>query len=114
MTVNVMTLGGLAIAVGSLVDDAIIDVENVYRRLNQNTALPLSDQRPKQDVILDASNGTSSAMVFATVIIVLVFLPLMFLEGIEGRFFRPLGIAFGISIVASLLVALTVTPAMCR
>lgn len=113
-TINVMTLGGLAIAVGSLVDDAIIDVENVYRRLNQNAAKPKAEQRPRLDVILDASNEIRPAMVFATVIIVLVFLPLMFLEGIEGRFFRPLGIAFGISIIASLLVALTVTPAMCR
>ncbi|MEM7790363.1 MAG: efflux RND transporter permease subunit [Verrucomicrobiota bacterium] len=114
MTVNVMTLGGLAIAVGSLVDDAIIDVENVYRRLSQNARLPKDQQRPRLDVILDASNEIRPAMVFATIIIVLVFLPLMFLEGIEGRFFRPLGIAFGISIIASLFVALTVTPAMCR
>jgi Cu/Ag efflux pump CusA len=109
-----MTLGGLAIAVGSLVDDAIIDVENVFRRLNQNAARPETEQRPRLDVILDASNEIRPAMVFATVIIVLAFLPLMFLEGIEGRFFRPLGIAFGVSIIASLLVALTVTPAMCR
>ncbi|MEM1443053.1 MAG: efflux RND transporter permease subunit, partial [Verrucomicrobiota bacterium] len=114
MTINVMTLGGLAIAVGSLVDDAIIDVENVFRRLNQNAVKPESEQRPRIDVIFDASNEIRPAMVFATVIIVLAFLPLMFLEGIEGRFFRPLGIAFGVSIVASLLVALTVTPAMCR
>ncbi|MEM7698146.1 MAG: efflux RND transporter permease subunit [Verrucomicrobiota bacterium] len=114
MTINVMTLGGLAIAVGSLVDDAIIDVENVYRRLNQNAAKPESEQRPRLAVILDASNEIRPAMVFATTIIVLAFLPLMFLDGIEGRFFRPLGLAFGVSIVASLLVALTVTPAMCR
>lgn len=114
MTINVMTLGGLAIAVGSLVDDAIIDVENVFRRLNENAAKPSSKRRPRLDVILDASNEIRPAMVFATVIIVLAFLPLMFLEGIEGRFFRPLGIAFGVSILASLLVALTVTPAMCR
>ncbi len=114
MTINVMTLGGLAIAVGSLVDDAIIDVENVFRRLNQNAAKPEGEQRPRLDVILDASNEIRPAMVFATIIIVLAFLPLMFLEGIEGRFFRPLGIAFGVSIIASLLVALTVTPAMCR
>lgn len=114
MTINVMTLGGLAIAVGSLVDDAIIDVENVFRRLNENAARPPSERRPRLDIILDASNEIRPAMVFATVIIVLVFLPLMFLEGIEGRFFRPLGIAFGVSIIASLLVALTVTPAMCR
>lgn len=113
-TVNVMTLGGLAIAVGSLVDDAIIDVENVFRRLKQNAKKPESDRKPKLTVIFDASNEIRPAMVFATIIIALVFLPLMFLEGIEGRFFRPLGIAFVISIIASLLVALTVTPAMCR
>ena len=114
MTINVMTLGGLAIAVGSLVDDAIIDVENVFRRLNQNTARPENERRPRLNVILDASNEIRPAMVFATLIIVLVFLPLFFLQGIEGRFFRPLGIAFGVSILASLFVALTVTPAMCR
>jgi CzcA family heavy metal efflux pump len=113
-TINVMTLGGLAIAVGSLVDDAIIDVENVFRRLKQNSAKPESDQMPKLRVIFDASNEIRPAMVFATIIIALVFLPLMFLEGIEGRFFRPLGIAFVVSILASLIVALTVTPAMCR
>jgi len=114
MTINVMTLGGLAIAVGSLVDDAIIDVENVFRRLNQDAAKPESERQPRLKVILDASNEIRPAMVFATIIIVLAFLPLMFLEGIEGRFFRPLGIAFGVSIIASLIVALTVTPAMCR
>ena len=113
-TINVMTLGGLAIAVGSLVDDAIIDVENVFRRLNQNASRPEAERQPRLSVILNASNEIRPAMVFATIIIVLAFLPLMFLEGIEGRFFRPLGIAFGISIIASLLVALTVTPAMCR
>lgn len=113
-TINVMTLGGLAIAVGSLVDDAIIDVENVFRRLRQNSVKPESEQQPKVKIIFDASNEIRPAMVFATLIIVLVFVPLMFLDGIEGRFFRPLGIAFVVSILASLLVALTVTPAMCR
>jgi CzcA family heavy metal efflux pump len=113
-TINVMTLGGLAIAVGSLVDDAIIDVENVFRRLKQNAGLPLEERRTKLDIIFDASNEIRPAMVFATVIIGLVFVPLMFLEGIEGRFFRPLGIAFVVSLLASLVVALTVTPAMCR
>ncbi|MDE0888943.1 MAG: efflux RND transporter permease subunit [Phycisphaerales bacterium] len=113
-TINVMTLGGLAIAVGSLVDDAIIDVENVLRRMKQNAAKPEEERQPKLKVIFDASNEIRPAMVFATIIIALVFLPLMFLEGIEGRFFRPLGIAFVVSIVASLAVALTVTPAMCR
>ncbi|GJM26827.1 MAG: multidrug transporter AcrB [Phycisphaerae bacterium] len=114
MTVNVMTLGGFAIAVGSLVDDAIIDVENVFRRLRINAAKPEGDRQSKVSVIFEASNEIRPAMVFATVIIALVFVPLMFLEGIEGRFFRPLGIAFVVSIIASLVVALTVTPAMCR
>lgn len=114
MTINVMTLGGLAIAVGSLVDDAIIDVENVFRRLKQNANKPEAERKPQLEIIFAASNEIRPAMVFATIIIVLVFLPLMFLEGIEGRFFRPLGIAFGVSITASLFVALTVTPAMCR
>ena len=113
-TINVMTLGGLAIAVGSLVDDAIIDVENVFRRLRQNAGLDPGERRDKVQVIFDASNEIRPAMVFATLIIGLVFLPLMFLEGIEGRFFRPLGIAFVVSLLASLLVALTVTPALCR
>ncbi|MDF1836927.1 MAG: efflux RND transporter permease subunit [Planctomycetota bacterium] len=113
-SINVMTLGGLAIAVGSLVDDAIIDVENVFRRLKQNAGLPPAEQRSRLDVIFDASNEIRPAMVFATAIIVLVFLPLMFLDGIEGRFFRPLGIAFVMSLLASLLVALTVTPALCK
>jgi CzcA family heavy metal efflux pump len=114
MTVNAMTLGGLAIAIGSLVDDAIIDVENVFRRLRQNAQLPSEQQLPRTDVVFNASNEIRPAMVFATVIIVIVFLPLMFLEGIEGRFFRPLGVAFVISILASLVVALTVTPALCK
>ena len=113
-TINVMTLGGLAIAVGSLVDDAIIDVENVFRRLRQNALLPPGEQKTRLQVIFDASNEIRPAMVFATLIIGLVFVPLMFLEGIEGRFFRPLGIAFSVSLLASLLVALTVTPALCR
>ena len=113
-TINVMTLGGLAIAVGSLVDDAIIDVENVFRRLKQNASRPEGQRRTKLRVIFDASNEIRPAMVFATLIIVIVFVPLMFLSGIEGRFFRPLGIAFVVSLAASLIVALTVTPAMCR
>jgi HME family heavy-metal exporter len=111
---NVMTLGGLAVAIGVLVDDAIIDVENVFRRLKQNAARPEAERRPRRDVIFDASNEIRPAMVFATVIIVMVFIPLLFLQGLEGRFFRPLALTYMVSIGASLLVALTVTPAMCH
>lgn len=111
---NVMTLGGIAVAIGVLVDDAIIDVENVFRRLKQNRAKPEAERRDPTEVIFDASNEIRPAMVFATVIIVMVFVPLLFLQGLEGRFFRPLGLTYMISILASLLVALTVTPALCR
>lgn len=114
LTLNVMTLGGLAVAVGVLVDDAIIDVENVFRRLKENAARPEAEQRGKVEVIFDASNEIRPSMVFATLIIVIVFIPLLFLEGIEGRFFAPLGLTYIVSILASLVVALTVTPAMCK
>lgn len=111
---NVMTLGGLTVAIGVLVDDAIIDVENVFRRLRQNRALPEPDRRSTVDVIFHASNEIRPAMVFATVIIVMVFVPLLFLHGLEGRFFQPLALTYMVSILASLVVALTVVPAMCR
>lgn len=114
LSLNVMTLGGLAVAIGELVDDAIIDVENVFRRLRENAALPVDQRLPHTTVILNASNEIRSAVVFATVIIVIVFVPLLFLGGIEGRFFRPLGVAYITSILGSLLVALTVTPALCK
>ena len=113
LTVNVMTLGGLAVAIGELVDDAIIDVENVFRRLRENTLVPAEQRRSTLRVIFDASNEIRSSVVFATIIIVIVFVPLLFLQGMEGRFFRPLGIAYITSILASLVVALTVTPVMC-
>jgi len=113
LTINVMTLGGLAVAIGELVDDAIIDVENVFRRLRENSLLPADQQKSFLRLIYDASNEIRSSVVFATVIIVIVFVPLLFLQGMEGRFFRPLGIAYITSILASLIVALTVTPALC-
>ena len=113
-SINVMTLGGIAVAVGARVDDAIIDVENVFRRLKENEALPETARRGFIEVIFSASNEIRSAMVFATIIICMVFVPLLFLQGIEGRFFQPLGIAYIVSIMSSLVVALTVTPALCK
>lgn len=112
LTINTMTLGGMAIAIGDLVDDAIIDVENVYRRLRENAGLPEAERRPVLDVIYDASVEIRASVISATFIIIAAFLPLFFLNGMEGRLLQPLGIAFVVSLLASLLVALTVTPVL--
>lgn len=112
-TVNTMTLGGMAIAIGALVDDAVIDVENVFRRLRENSLLRPERRRAPFAVVLDASVEIRSSIVFATFIIALVFVPVFFLSGVEGRLLQPLGISFIVALIASLLVAVTVTPAMC-
>jgi len=111
--INTMTLGGMAIAIGALVDDAIIDVENVVRRLRLNHAKPEHERASAFQVVFDASVEVRSSIVFATAIILLVFSPIFALSGVEGRLLQPLGIAFCVGLAASLLTALTLTPAMC-
>jgi len=111
VTLNTMTLGGLAIAIGEVVDDAVIDVENIVRRLRENRHR--AQPRPAARVVLDASLEVRSAVVYATFIVMLVFVPVLTLPGIAGRFFAPLALAYILALVASLIIALTVTPALC-
>lgn len=113
LTINTMSLGGMAIAIGSLVDDAIVDVENVYKRLRANRLLPVEQQRPTLDVVFDASREVRMPILNSTLIIVVSFVPLFFLTGMEGRMLIPLGIAFIVALFASTVVALTLTPVLC-
>lgn len=113
LTVNTMSIGGMAIAIGSLVDDAIVDVENVFKKLRQNSTLPAAERRSKFSVIFHASREVRMPILNSTLIIVVSFLPLFFLSGLEGRMLAPLGISFIVSLFASTLVALTLTPVLC-
>jgi len=112
-TINTMSLGGMAIAIGSLVDDAIIDVENVYKHLRRNALLEKGKRKPFTRVIYEASTEIRPSILNATLIIIITFIPLFFLEGMEGRMLKPLGISFIVALTASLLVAITITPVLC-
>jgi CzcA family heavy metal efflux pump len=112
-TINTMSLGGMAIAIGSLVDDAIIDVENVYKRLRQNVGCKLEHREKPLKVIFEASTEIRSSIMNATLIIIIAFVPLFFLQGMEGRMLKPLGISFIVALFASLIVAITITPVLC-
>ena len=112
MSINTMTLGGMAIAIGVLVDDAIVYVENVFRRVRQNAARPAGERREYMDIVARASSEVRAPITIATFIVVIVFLPLFFLSGVEGRMLQPLGLAYVVSVLGSLLVAVTITPAL--
>jgi CzcA family heavy metal efflux pump len=114
MNINTMSLGGMCIAIGSLVDDAIIDVENVYKRLKQNRLKPESEQKSVFRIVFDASCEIRSSILNATFIIIVAFIPLFFLSGMEGRMLKPLGIAYIVSLFMSLIVAMTLTPLLCK
>ncbi|MBO7231115.1 MAG: efflux RND transporter permease subunit [Bacteroidaceae bacterium] len=114
MDINTMTLGGMCIAIGSLVDDAIIDVENVYKRLRENHALPKEERKSTLNIVFEASSEIRASIIHATLIIMVTFTPLFFLSGLEGRMLKPLGIAYLIALVMSLVVAMTVTPLLCK
>ena len=113
LSINTMSLGGMAIAIGSLVDDAIVDVENVWKHLRENKALPLHERKPVREVVFNASKEVRMPILNSTLIIVVSFVPLFFLSGMEGRMLVPLGIAFIVALFASTVVALTLTPVLC-